>query len=91
MDRKAWNVHAAPDKDAARLRTVSAFGAPAERRRRLLEASGFQRMIRGINATGRRCKQYSQTTQRHGESRGSCSSVRAGGAGLMPARMGEFT
>jgi hypothetical protein len=43
-------------------------------------------MISGTNATGRRCKQRSQTTQHHGWPLRSCSRVGAGGAGFMPQR-----
>ena len=40
-------------------------------------------MISGTNATGRRCLQYSHTTQHHGWPRRSCSSVGAGGVCFM--------
>jgi len=62
----------------------------ADRRMRLLEASGPQRIISGTKATGRRCRQRSQTTQHHGWPRRSCSSVGAGGAGFMPPIMQIF-
>ena len=50
----------------------------ADRRNMSLEASGPHRMIKGTNATGLRCMQYSHTTQHHGVPRRSCSSVRQG-------------
>ena len=56
----------------------------ADRRRRLLEACGPQRIISGTNATGRRCRQRSHTNQHHEWPRRSRSSVGADGAGLMP-------
>jgi hypothetical protein len=38
----------------------------ADRRNMSLDASGPHLMISGTNATGRRCKHFSQTTQHHG-------------------------
>jgi hypothetical protein len=62
----------------------------AERRIRLLEASEPQRIISGTNASGRRCRQRSQTTQHHGWPRRSCSSVGAGVTGFMLPTFGRF-
>jgi len=42
------------------------------------------------NATGVRCRHFSQTTQHHGVPRRSCSRVGAAGAVFMLARMTIF-
>jgi hypothetical protein len=47
-------------------------------------------MMNGVKATGFRCRQLSQTTQHHGQSRRSCSRVGAGRWGFMPLRMARF-
>jgi hypothetical protein len=52
--------------------------------------SGPKRMMNGVKATGLRCRQRSQTTQHHGQSRRSCSRVGAGGWGFMHQRIARF-
>jgi hypothetical protein len=56
---------------------ASHFSQCAERRSRSPEASGPQRMMNGVKATGLRCKQLSQTTQHQGQSRAAGEAPRA--------------